>query len=120
MPVRHDPILTEALAARIGARWGERGALGLVLDPERRRAALRFRDSPALVFLLHPEEVVKRTRLLEKVWDLQFDPMSNVVDVHVANLREKLREGDDHRALIHTIRGVGYMMSEKPPDNAAL
>ncbi len=56
MPVRHDPILTEALAARIGARWGERGALGLVLDPERRRAALRFRDSPALVFLLHPED----------------------------------------------------------------
>jgi len=71
-------------------------------------------------FLLHPEEVVKRTRLLEKVWDLQFDPMSNVVDVHVANLREKLRKGDDHRALIHTIRGVGYMMSEEPPDNAAL
>ena len=71
-------------------------------------------------FLLHPEEVVKRTRLLEKVWDLQFDPMSNVVDVHVANLREKLREGDDHRALIHTIRGVGYMMSEEPPDDAAL
>ncbi len=56
MPVRHDPILTEALAARVGARWGGRRALGLVLDPQRRRAALRLRDSPALVFLLHPED----------------------------------------------------------------
>jgi len=43
-----------------------------------------------------------------------------VEDMHVANLREKLRKGDDHRTLIHTIRGVGYMMSERPPDDAAL
>jgi DNA-binding response OmpR family regulator len=38
-------------------------------------------------FLLHQEQVVRRTELLEKVWDLQFDPMTNVVDVHVGNLR---------------------------------
>lgn len=66
MPLRHDPILTEALAARIEARWGGRRVLGLVLDPERRRAALRLRDSPALVFLLHPEDggyLLPRTRL---------------------------------------------------------
>ena len=41
-------------------------------------------------FLLHPEEVVRRTTLLEKVWDMHFDPESNVVDVHVGNLRRKL------------------------------
>jgi len=64
-------------------------------------------------FLLHPEEVVRRTELLEKVWDLQFDPGSNVVDVHVGNLRRKLRERGE--ALIHTIRGVGYMLREAPP-----
>ncbi len=64
--------------------------------------------------LLHAEEVVRRTELLEKVWDLQFDPMSNVVDVHVANLRQKLRERG--APLIHTIRGVGYMLSEEPPE----
>jgi DNA-binding response OmpR family regulator len=59
-------------------------------------------------FLMRPEEVIRRTELLEKVWDLHFDPMSNVVDVHVGNLRKKLRgEGD---ALIHTIRGVGYIL----------
>jgi len=55
MPVRYDPILTEALAARLRDRWGGQRALGLVLDRDRRRAALRLRDAPALVFLLHPE-----------------------------------------------------------------
>jgi len=61
-------------------------------------------------FLLHPEEVVKRTHLLEKVWDLHFDPMSNVVDVHVAKLRKKLTAGGAP-SLIHTVRGVGYIMN---------
>ena len=59
-------------------------------------------------FLLRPEEVVRRTELLEKVWDLHFDPMSNVVDVHVANLRRKLRRHGS--AILHTVRGVGYIL----------
>ncbi len=59
-------------------------------------------------FLVRPEQVVRRTELLEKVWDLQFDPMSNVVDVHVGNLRKKLRAHGD--PLIHTVRGVGYIL----------
>lgn len=60
-------------------------------------------------FLLNAERVVRRTELLEKVWDLTFDPMSNVVDVHVGHLRRKLRaEGD--AGLLHTIRGVGYTL----------
>ena len=47
--------------------------------------------------MLHPERVVRRTELLEKVWDLHFDPMSNVVDVHVGHLRRKLDEaGERH------------------------
>ena len=60
-------------------------------------------------FLMHPERVVRRTELLEKVWDLSFDPMSNVVDVHVANLRQKLRESGEEE-LIRTVRGVGYVL----------
>jgi DNA-binding response OmpR family regulator len=60
-------------------------------------------------FLLHPEEVVKRTELLEKVWDLHFDPESNVVDVHVGNLRRKLCQ-DGEEQLIRTVRGVGYRL----------
>lgn len=62
-------------------------------------------------FLLHPGEIVRRTELLEKVWDLHFDPMSNVVDVHVGNLRRKLEAGG-RAPLIHTIRGVGYVLRE--------
>jgi two-component system, OmpR family, copper resistance phosphate regulon response regulator CusR len=59
--------------------------------------------------LLHRGEVVRRTELLEKVWDLSFDPETNVVDVHVANLRRKLRRAAKME-LIHTIRGVGYQL----------
>lgn len=59
-------------------------------------------------FMLNPERVVRRTELLEKVWDLHFDPMSNVVDVHMAHLRRKLRESGS--PLLHTVRGVGYVL----------
>ncbi|MFW6089603.1 MAG: response regulator transcription factor [Gemmatimonadota bacterium] len=62
-------------------------------------------------FLLRPEEVVRRTELLEKVWDLRFDPMSNVVDVHIGNLRRKLRKHGP--PLIHTVRGVGYVLDHE-------
>jgi len=60
-------------------------------------------------FMLHPDEVVRRTTLLEKVWDMHFDPESNVVDVHVGNLRRKLRD-QAGAALITTVRGVGFML----------
>jgi len=60
-------------------------------------------------FLLHPEEVVRRTTLLEKVWDMHFDPESNVVDVHVGNLRRKLAEAAGE-LLIETLRGVGFAL----------
>lgn len=62
-------------------------------------------------FLLHAEEVVRRTELLEKVWDMHFDPESNVVDVHVGNLRRKLRQVAGQE-LIHTERGVGFRLQQ--------
>ena len=65
-------------------------------------------------FLLHPEEVVRRTELLEKVWDLHFDPMTNVVDVHIGNLRRKLTTAGEP-PLVHTVRGVGYLLSRDEP-----
>jgi len=66
-------------------------------------------------FMLNPERVVRRTELLEKVWDLHFDPMSNVVDVHVGNLRRKLgRPAKD--VLLHTVRGVGYILRTGGPE----
>jgi two-component system OmpR family response regulator len=60
-------------------------------------------------FLLHPEEVVRRTTLLEKVWDMHFDPDSNVVDVHVGNLRRKLIQAAGE-PLVATVRGVGFTL----------
>ena len=65
-------------------------------------------------FLLHPEEVVRRTQLLEKVWDMHFDPESNVVDVHVGNLRRKLQEASG-KQLIQTVRGVGFQLQLPVP-----
>lgn len=62
-------------------------------------------------FLLHAEEVVRRTTLLEKVWDMHFDPESNVVDVHVGNLRRKIEEAAG-RPLLATVRGVGFVLRE--------
>jgi len=60
-------------------------------------------------FMLNPERVIRRTELLEKVWDMTFDPMSNVVDVHVGHVRRKLR-GTSSDPLLRTVRGVGYIL----------
>lgn len=56
-------------------------------------------------------QVLSRTMLLERVWDMDQDPMTNVVDVHINRLRRKVDHGFD-RTLIHTIRGVGYVLRE--------
>jgi two-component system OmpR family response regulator len=53
--------------------------------------------------------VVTRTMLLEHVWDYHFDPQTNVVDVHVSRLRQKIDKGFD-RPLLHTVRGAGYCL----------
>ena len=58
------------------------------------------------------DEVVTRTELLEKVWDFQFDPGSNVVDVHVARLRAKLR-GASAGVQLETVRGIGFVLAAR-------
>jgi DNA-binding response OmpR family regulator len=68
-------------------------------------------------FLLHSDEVVRRTTLLEKVWDMHFDPESNVVDVHVGNLRRKLAR-HTRAQRIETVRGVGFSLRQARPDFA--
>jgi two-component system OmpR family response regulator len=49
--------------------------------------------------------------LLEGVWDLQFDPQTNLIDVHISRLRQAVDRGFD-RALIHTVRGAGYVVRD--------
>jgi two-component system OmpR family response regulator len=56
-------------------------------------------------------QVVTRTMLLEGVWDLQFDPQTNLVDVHISRLRQAVDKGFD-KALIHTVRGAGYIIRD--------
>jgi two-component system OmpR family response regulator len=59
--------------------------------------------------LLHPEQVITRTRLLQAVWDMDFDPETNVVEAHISNLRRKLEDGGRPR-LVQTVRGAGYSL----------
>ncbi|MEZ5692222.1 MAG: response regulator transcription factor [Rickettsiales bacterium] len=55
--------------------------------------------------------VVTRTMLLEHVWDYNFDPQTNVIDVHISRLRQKV-DKDFDKSLIHTLRGAGYKISD--------
>ena len=62
-------------------------------------------------FLRHKGQVISRTMLLEQVWDYNFDPQTNVVDVHISRLRNKI-DKDFDKPLLHTIRGAGYTLRE--------
>jgi DNA-binding response OmpR family regulator len=66
-------------------------------------------------FLRHPRRVLTRTSIAEHVWDYNFDWQSNVVDVFIAAVRRKLEEQGEPR-LIHTLRGVGYVLREGEDD----
>ncbi|WP_020412320.1 response regulator transcription factor [Microbulbifer variabilis] len=60
----------------------------------------------------HEGQIVTKTMLLEQVWDLHFDPKTNVVEVHVSRLRKKVDQSQDS-PLIHTVRGAGYVLRKK-------
>jgi len=68
------------------------------------------REFRLLEYLMrHAGHIVTRTMLLEKVWDHHFDPQTNVIDVHVSRLRQKL-DRDFPVPLLHTVRGAGYTL----------
>jgi two-component system OmpR family response regulator len=72
---------------------------------------LQPREFRLLEYLLrHANHVVTRTMLLENVWDYSFDPQSNVIDVHVSKLRQKIDAGQP-KPLLRTIRNAGYMLT---------
>jgi two-component system OmpR family response regulator len=64
-------------------------------------------------FLRNVNRVVTRTMLLEQVWDYRFDPHTSIIDTHISRLRKKLDDGFE-TPLLHTLRGVGYRLSETP------
>lgn len=119
------PFAFQELLARIRAllrRQTEAGspllkAGELTLDPARR---LVFRGKETIdlttkefalleYFMRNPDRVLTRTMIGEHVWDYDFDPMTNVIDVYVNHLRKKL-EHDRPSKLIQTVRGVGYVL----------
>ena len=89
----------------------------LVLDPQRHtveRAGkpikLSQREYALLEYLMrNAGHVVTRTMLLEHVWDYHFDPQTNVIDVQISRLRQKIDKNFDH-PLLHTVRGAGYCL----------
>lgn len=62
-------------------------------------------------FLRHQNQMITRGMLLEGVWNHRFDPNTNVIEVHVSNLRQQI-DRDFDKPLLHTIRGAGYMLSD--------
>ena len=71
---------------------------------------LQPREFRLLEYLMrHVGQVVTRTMLLEKVWDYNFDPQTNVIDVHVSRLRAKI-DKEFEEPLLHTVRGAGYRL----------
>ena len=77
-----------------------------------RAITLQPREFKLLEYLMrHANQVVTRTMLLEAVWEYNFDPQTNVVDVHISKLRQKI-EHDSERALVRTVRNAGYMLTD--------
>jgi heavy metal response regulator len=119
------PFAFAELLARVRAllrrkEWepaGELQVADLVLDPVthavsrgEREIELTAKEYALLEYLMRQvNRVVTRTMISEHVWDYHFDPMTNVIDVYVNHLRNKIDQNSSQR-LIHTIRGVGYML----------
>ena len=76
-----------------------------------RPIALQPREFKLLEYLMrHAGQVVTRTMLLENVWDYHFDPQTNVVDVHISKLRQKI-DAEFERPLLRTVRNAGYTVT---------
>jgi heavy metal response regulator len=119
------PFAFQELVARVRALLRRRAEAGptilqvadLSLDPARRTVAragekidLTPREFTLLdYFMRHPGRVLTRTMIAEHVWDYSFDTSTNVIDVYVNYLRKKIDAGREPK-LLHTVRGVGYVL----------
>lgn len=75
--------------------------------------SLQPREFRLLEYLMrHEGQVVSRTMLLENVWDYHFDPQTNVIDVHISRLRQKL-DSESGSSFIRTVRGAGYVFESQ-------
>ena len=121
------PFATDELVARLRALlrrtgWeGEQRVLryaDLVLDPvsyevrrgDREIELTRTEHLLLELFLRHPRQVLTRAQIFDRVWDYDFGPASNSLEVYVGYLRRKTEAGGEPR-LLHTVRGVGYVLN---------
>jgi DNA-binding response OmpR family regulator len=130
------PVSNEELRARVrtlirrgsgGSRVGEQVTVGnLTLNRLTRRLTC---DSEAVVLtamelkllehlMLRAGETITRSELHDKVWDMHFDPSSNVIDAHVARLRKKLQKAGA-TAVVQTRRGIGFVLEIEAPRSKA-
>ena len=116
---RLQAILRRALAGQRHLLQYADLRLDLLTRTARRRdieVSLSDRETSLLAYLIgHPEEVLQRDRVLEEVWGDEAEDDSNVLNVYINYLRNKIELSGGPR-LIHTVRGVGYMLSEKEPE----
>lgn len=106
---RQPPVLGSVL------RMGD-----LTLDTTTRQASrqditipLTSKEYALLEYLMrHPHQVLTRTMIAEHVWNYDFDNSTNVIDVHIRNLRRKIDDPSPTK-LIHTVRGAGYRISDR-------
>lgn len=79
---------------------------------EGKEIKLTLKEFGLLEYLMrHPNQVLNREQILDNLWDFGFDSFSNIVDVHIKNLRKKLKDRNNGKFL-ETIRGVGYRIKE--------
>lgn len=125
-----EPFVVDELLTRVRALLRRGGAERMDvlrfcdLEVDRLRHAVRRGDRRLNLtptefrlleyFLLRPERVIRRPAILEAVWNLRIGPGSNLVDVHIGNLRRKLVAGGEEQ-LIHTVRRVGFILEHRDP-----
>jgi two-component system OmpR family response regulator len=101
-PVAQTALEVGDLRIDLLSRMASRGGRTIVLKP---------REFKLLEYLMrHAGQVVTRTMLLENVWDYHFDPQTNVVDVHISKLRQKI-DAEEEPPMLRTVRNAGYMLS---------
>jgi len=114
---RIQAILRRGKAVSLSSRFQ---VSNLILEPDGHRV---FREKTKIeltpkeyslleFFMRHPGEIITRTMISEKVWDVHFDTSTNIIDVHVSHLRNKI-DKDFEPKLLHTVKGVGYVLEDR-------
>jgi DNA-binding response OmpR family regulator len=128
-PFEFDELLARVRALLRRGRATEATVLTydeLELDLARRTAKrgenkikLSAKEFALLEFLMrNPDRVLERATIAQKVWDMNYEPTSNVIDVYISTLRKKIDKGYDH-PLIHTVVGMGYRLGASETEPSA-